>query len=1345
MDLREATSTLKLKERTIFERMDLLEVPRRSYQQFLEKGLGELFKIFFPIKDYTGTMVLEFVDYRLGEPLHTEEECKAQSLTYDAPLYVKFRLINYSFGEEITESEVNLCDIPLMTKRGTFIINGSEKVVVNQLTRAPGIYFDATMGVKKGGAVSYKGELIPAEGSWIKFRTEGRWLETIEDSPALKISEAIYVTLGKSRNFPITLLIRALNSEYLPIKKELLVGRIANEMVVDRRTGEVIVDKGEVITEETAERIEEVRGRSNWDEPVPIEPRIALMRDDVIKVVASPGPSSTTEDLVRIFGEEQVLERPTVDQLLGKWVAEDVVINGEVIARAFTKIDKKELARKIEKLQLERVVVYAVPKKIEETLKEDMLRRVYSEDDALKAFYKAMRTGDEKYADVKGAEALLSGYLGDLRHYDLGVVGRRRLNEKLSISVPEHVRWLTKEDFIAIAKYMVELAAREEEGAFEPDDIDHMKNKRVRPVGELLQLFLRPYFLQLERAIRERMASIPREKSGITPEMLIYARPLEGAIKAFFATGQLTQFMDQTNPLSELTHKRRLSVLGPGGLTRRSVSWEVRNVHPSHYGKICPIETPEGPNVGLITSLTSWVLVNQDGFLVSPYWKLENGRIVGKEPVYLDPEEEEKSYIVPADAKVDEQGRLVDKYILVRYGSKFLTIEREKAQYMEVAPEQVFSLSASLIPFLEHDDADRALMGANYQRQAVPLLIPQAPIIKTGMEAKVAESSQAVVVANAPGIVEKVDAREIVVRRLDGEQDVYRLYNFQRSNAGTCIHQRPIVEKGDRVREGQVLADSLSTDKGELALGANLLIAYMPWEGYNYEDAIVISERIVREDVLTSIHIEEYEVTTRNTPLGPEEITRDIPGVGDEALKDLDDYGIIRIGARVGPHDILVGKITPKAQRELTPEEKLVIAIFGKKGEDVKDESLRMPHGERGIVVDVKVFSRFKYFCPRCGKKYFFSKEPQSSKLSCEVCGAEIVREEEDTLPQGINAMVKVYVAQVRPIMVGDKLSGRHGNKGVIAKILPIEDMPHLPDGTPVDIVLNPLGVPSRMNIGQLYELHLGWVGKNEGISYVCPIFRGPKEEEIKRGMARVVDKLRREKLFQILEEVAPGILFNLQQRETFEEMLSELEKLLGRISSEELARIARRIGVKGKEVKKICERLREMVDARIGFDENTGKCTLIDGRTGEPFSQKVAIGYGYIMKLEHLAEDKMHARSTGTYSLITQQPLGGKAQFGGQRFGEMEVWALEAYGAAHTLQEMLTIKSDDVQGRSEAYSKIVRGEPLELGGIPESFNILVRELRSLALDVIPEEEDIEHEMEDVQKDSEEGDENGDA
>lgn len=1323
MDPKETTSMVSILERPTLKRIDLLEVPRKSYQHFLEQGLRELFEIFFPIRDYTGAMVLEFVDYRLGEPLHGEEECKAKSLTYEAPLYVKFRLINYSFGEEITEDEVNLCDIPLMTKRGTFIINGSEKVVVNQLTRAPGIYFDTTMGVKKGGAVSYKGELIPSEGSWIKFRTEGRWVETTEESPGLKIAEAIYVTIGKGRNFPITLLIRALNSEYLPVKKELLVGRIANERVVDKTTGEIIVNKGEVITEEIAQRVEEIRGRSTWNGSVPLEPRVALEREDVIKVVASPGPSSTNKDLIKLFGKEEVLEKPSASQLLNKWIVDDVVKDGEVVIRGVIKIEKKELAKKIEKLELERVVVYEVPKKIEETLKED---RTASEDEALKAFYKAMRAGDEKHADVKGAEALLCGYLGDLRHYDLGTVGRRRLNQKLSLSVPEHVRWLTKEDFVGIAKFMSEFASSEEE-QIEPDDIDHIKNKRIRPVGELLQLFLRPYFIQLERAIKERMASIPRDKAGISPSMLIYARPLEGAIKAFFATGQLTQFMDQTNPLSELTHKRRLSVLGPGGLTRRSVSWEVRNIHPSHYGKICPIETPEGPNVGLITSLTSLALVNEEGFLVTPYRKLENGKLTG-EIVYLTAEEEEKVYIAPADAKVDEEGRLRDEYILTRYGSKFPLVKREKVQYMEVAPEQVFSLSASLIPFLEHDDADRALMGANYQRQAVPLLIPQAPIVKTGLEWKVAESSQAVVTAVAPGIVEKVDGREIVIRRVDGRQDVYPLYNFQRSNAGTCIHQRPIVEKGDRIREGQVIADSLSSDKGELALGANLLIAYMPWEGYNYEDAIVISERIVKEDVLTSIHIEEYEVTTRNTTLGPEEITRDIPGVGEEALKDLDENGIIRIGARVGPHDILVGKIAPKAQRELTPEEKLLIAIFGKKGEDVKDASLRMPHGERGIVVDVKMFSRFKFYCPRCEKKYIFSREPQSAKLSCEVCGAEIVREEEDALPQGINALVKVYVAQIRPIMVGDKLSGRHGNKGVIAKILPVEDMPHLPDGTPVDIVLNPLGVPSRMNIGQLYELHLGWVGKNEGISYICPIFRGLKEEEIKRHMARVMDRMRREKLREILEEISPAILGRLPVGETFGETLNELRKLLEQIPEEEVLRIARGVGVKEKDIETICKKLKEMVNARVGFDEETGKCVLIDGRTGEPFNQKVAVGYGYIMKLEHLAEDKMHARSTGTYSLITQQPLGGKAQFGGQRFGEMEVWALEAYGAAHTLQEMLTIKSDDVQGRSDAYSRIVRGEVLELGGVPESFNILMSELRSLGLNITPETEEEEFE-----------------
>ncbi|MBC7328236.1 DNA-directed RNA polymerase subunit beta [bacterium] len=1324
MDLKDIVSKVRTAGTSLLEQIDLLEVPRKSYQNFLESGLRELFQTFFPVRDYTGMMVLEFVDYRIGEPLHTEEECRAQSLTYEAPLYVRFRLINYTYGEEITEDEINLCDIPLMTKRGTFIINGSEKVVVNQLTRAPGIYFDTTMGVKKGGAVSYKGELIPAEGSWIRFRTEGRWVETTEESSSFKIEEAIYVTIGKGKNFPITLLIRALNSEYLPIQKEVLVGRIANETVVDRDTGEIIIRKGERIDEEAASRLEEVRGRSNWNGPVPIEPRIALERMDVIKVVAPPGPSSTTQDLIKLFGEEQVLEYPEASQLLGKWLGEDVKgENGEVIATAFTKIEKKELARKIEKLNLERLLVYDVPKKIEETLKEEISKGITSEDAALKAFYKTMRTGEERHMDVKGAEQLLAGYLGDIRHYDLGVVGRKRINEKLGISVPEHVRWLTKSDFVAIAKYMVKLATGDEDSRFEPDDIDHIKNKRVRPVGELLQLFLRPYFLQLERAIKERMASIPRDKGGITPDKLIYARPLEGAIKAFFATGQLTQFMDQTNPLSELTHKRRLSVLGPGGLTRRSVSWEVRNIHPSHYGKICPIETPEGPNVGLITSLTSYALINEDGFLITPYMRLENGRLTG-EIVYLTPEEEEKYYIVPADAKVDENGMLKEKYILTRYGSKFPLVEREKAQFMEVAPEQVFSLSASLIPFLEHDDADRALMGANYQRQAVPLLIPQAPIIKTGMEGKVAVSSQTVVVADAPGIVEKVDARRIVVRRLDGGEDVYPLINFRRSNSGTCIHQRPIVEKGDRVREGQILADSLSSDKGEIALGANLLIAYMPWEGYNYEDAIVISDRIVKEDVLTSIHIEEYETTTRNTNLGPEEITRDIPGVGEDALKDLDENGIIRIGARVGPHDILVGKIAPKPQRELSPEEKLVAAIFGKKGEDVKDVSLRMPHGERGIVVDVKVFSRFKYFCPRCGNKEWFSKEPSSQELSCKVCGAEIVKEEEDTLQAGVNAMVKVYVAQIRPIMVGDKLSGRHGNKGVIAKILPVEDMPHLPDGTPVDIVLNPLGVPSRMNVGQLYEIHLGWVGKNEGISYVCRIFQGPKEEDIKRHLKRVTDGMRKEKLVQILEEIAPNIIDELSQKDTFEESLQELGNLLKRLPEGEVLKLANEIGLATTDDKEICERLREMVNNRIGFDEETGKCTLIDGRTGEPFNQKVAVGYGYIMKLEHLAEDKMHARSIGTYSLITQQPLGGKAQFGGQRFGEMEVWALEAYGAAHTLQEMLTIKSDDTQGRSEAYTRIVRGEVLEMGGIPESFNILVNELRSLGLNVIIESEE---------------------
>lgn len=1324
MSTREITQIARVKEELyLLEGIDLLAVPAESYQRFLKEGLKELFDTYFPIKDYTGSLILEVLDYYLAEPPYTEEECRAQGLTYEAPLIARMRLINKASplgGEEVTEEELALCSIPLMTPQGTFIINGSEKIVVNQLTRAPGIYFDTSMDVKKGGAISYKAELIPAEGMWMKFKAEGRWVEAAVETTTFKVSEAIYATIGRAKNFPITLFIRALNSEYLPIKKEILVGRIANEVVVDYSTGEIIVEKGQLIDEEIAQRLEEVKGRSNWEGPWPIEPRIALERQDVIKVVAPPGPSSSTADLVKLLGEEEVLEKPEASQLMGKWLGEDIKApSGEVLYPAFTKIEKKEMARKIEKLQLEKLLVYKVPRNIEETLAEEEARKIFSEEDALKAFYKVMRAGEEKYADMKGAEALLYGYIGDLRHYDLGLVGRQRLNAKLSLSVPLHVRWLTKEDFIGIAKFICKLAETEgeENSEFAPDDIDHISNKRIKPVGELLQSFLRPYFLQLERAVKERMASIPRDRGGITPNTVISTQPLLGAIKSFFATGQLTQFMDQTNPLSELTHKRRLSVLGPGGLTRRSVSWEVRNIHPSHYGKICPIETPEGQNVGLITSLTSYARVNKQGFIITPYRKVENGRLTG-EIVYLDPAEEENSYIAPADAKVDENGVLMEKFVLTRYRGKYPVVEREKVQYMEVAPEQVFSLSASLIPFLEHDDADRALMGANYQRQAVPLLIPQAPIIKTGLERKVAESSGAVVVSRSRGIVEKVDAQRIVIRKPDGDREEYPLYNFRRSNSGTCIHQRPIVEKGQRVREGDPLADSFSTDGGELALGANLLIAYMPWEGYNYEDAIVISERLVRDDVLTSIHIEEYETTTRDTTLGPEEITRDIPGVGEESLRNLDENGIIRIGAEVGPNDILVGKIAPKAQRELTPEEKLVQAIFGKKGEDVKDVSLRMPHGERGTVIDVKVFSRFKFFCPRCGERYVLSREPRQGELSCKVCGAEIVKDKEDALQPGINALVRVLVAQQRPIMVGDKLSGRHGNKGVIAKILPVEDMPHLPDGTPVDIILSPLGVPSRMNIGQLYEVHLGWVGKNEEVSFVCPIFKGPNEEQIKEHMARVTDKMRCEKLASFLEELGV-VIEEIEIGEGFSSLLKKLKDKLSQTTPEELARLAENLGTK-PVVEEMIEKIKQSVDNRIGFDENTGKCTLIDGRTGEPFSQKVVVGYGYIMKLEHLAEDKMHARSTGTYSLITQQPLGGKAQFGGQRFGEMEVWALEAYGAAYTLHEMLTVKSDDVQGRASTYTKIVRGEPLEEGGVPESFNILINELKALGMNLIP-------------------------
>ena len=1053
----------KLKE--VLEIPNLIEVQRKSYRWFLEKGLREALADISPIKDFTGNLVLEFLDYTIGESKYSVQECKDRDVTYAAPLRVKVRLINKETGE-IKEQEVFMGDFPLMTEKGTFIINGAERVVVSQLVRSPGVYFGSQQD--PSGKKIYTATIIPNRGAWLEFETD--------------VNDVIWVRVDRTRKVPGTALIRALGY-------------------------------------------------------------------------------STDARVLELFDNDKF---------------------------------------------------------IQETLGKDTSA---SEEEALVEIYKRLRPGEPP--TVESARVLLEGLFFDPKRYDLGNVGRYKLNKKLGHGVlyryrssspeewdpylkkkvpkdREFIRELTPEDIVATMRYL--LKVMREEG--QVDDIDHLGNRRLRSVGELLQNQFRIGLSRMERVVRERMTI--QDVEVITPQVLINIRPVVAAIKEFLGSSQLSQFMDQTNPLAELTHKRRLSALGPGGLSRERAGFEVRDVHHSHYGRICPIETPEGPNIGLIGSLTTYARVNDFGFIETPYRKVDKGKKqVVDEYVYMTADEEEEYVIAQANVALDENGYFLEKRVNARHKGKILVVPIEEVDYVDVSPKQVFSVATSLIPFLEHDDANRALMGANMQRQAVPLIKTEAPLVGTGIEAKAARDSGSVVLAEKSGTVTKVTAAEIVIACDDGTTERYTLAKYNRSNQGTCINQRPIVKVGDRVKESQVIADGPSTDHGELSLGRNVLAAFMPWEGSNYEDAILISEKLVKDDYFTSIHIEEYECEARDTKLGPEEITRDIPNVGEDVLRDLDDRGIVRIGAEVRTGDILVGKVTPKGETELTAEERLLRAIFGEKAREVRDTSLRVPHGESGKVVDVKVFTR----------------------------------EKGDELPPGVNQLVRVYVAQKRKISVGDKMAGRHGNKGVIARILPEEDMPFMEDGTPVEIVLNPLGVPSRMNLGQVLETHLGWAAKVLGIRITTPIFDGATENSI-------VEILR-----------------------------------------------------------------------KAGLPEN-GKAWLYDGRTGRRFDNPITVGYIYMLKLAHLVDDKIHARSTGPYSLVTQQPLGGKAQFGGQRFGEMEVWALEAYGASYTLQEMLTVKSDDVVGRVKTYEAVVKGENVPEPGVPESFKVLVKELQSLGLDV---------------------------
>ncbi len=1311
---------------------NLVELQLDSYRWFLEEGLKELFDSFSPITDFTGHHSIELVDFTLGEPKYDLSECRARDVTLESPIKARVRLT--SQGSDVIESEVYLGDLPLMTDKGTFMVNGAERVVVSQLARSPGVYFKDTLDFS--GRQLFYATIIPSEGAWLDVETDA--------------TEAITVRIGQTRKFPITTLLRALNlfpvaspeGERMVTLNE-LEGKLLAEPVVDQLTGEVLMEAGAFVRQDDLRRMEH---SSLPDEFVINLPDI---------------PCNTTADLVRLFGEPETIASPSRETLFARERVETEIVsrnddgttkeerprkrvpyaatdilgdNGKPVVRAYEKIER-ETVKKIESLALSTLDVLYLNSYIVATLDQEG-GAITSKETALIDIYRKIRPGDP--ATPESARSLMNSIFFDSRRYDLAKVGRHKMNKKLGLSLPLSIRNITKDDVVAIMRYIILLAS----GQGSVDDIDHLENKRVRSVGELLYSQLRLGFLRMEKVAKERMTSLDSE--NILPQVILSVKPISASIKSFFGSSQLSQFMDQTNPLAELTHKRRLSALGPGGLSRQSAKLEVRDVHHSHYGRICPIETPEGPNIGLIGSLAVHARVDPFGFIETPYRRVSNGR-VSLDLDWLPADGEHRFRIAPASAVLNEDATFADARVQVRHENSYPEVKATDIDYMDVSPQQIVSVATAMIPFLENDDANRALMGANMQRQAVPTLRPDAPVCKTGMEKRAAIDSGAVVIALKSGTVKRVTAEEIVVIADDGSgEDVYRLLNMLRSNQATCVTQRPIVDNGQRVREGQVLADGPCTDQGELALGQNVLVAFTPWNGYNFEDAILLSQRLVRDDVFTSIHIEKYEVEARDTKLGPEEITRDIPNVGEDALKDLDEDGIIRIGAEVRPEDILVGRVAPKGQGELTAEERLIIAIFGKKAEETRDVSLRVPHGEKGKIVDVKVFSRFKYRDAN-GKVFNFSKKPDS--LHSEDWEGELERLAGDELSAGVNMLVRVYIAQKRKVMEGDKMAGRHGNKGVISRILPQEDMPFLPDGTPVDIVLNPLGVPGRMNIGQILETHLGHVGKALNVSFVNPIFEGATEREILDDIHKYAEFMRYDKLRTYVEKEL-HIDLEAGKKDGVDSLLDKLKAKLGELTPLRLEQIAAQVAappavvlpedydgaplnedadfqtVSGYDLDAIVERVKQNVWRRSGIIEESAKSHLRDGLSGDFFTQPVTVGQIYMLKLAHLVDDKIHARSTGPYSLVTQQPLGGKAQFGGQRFGEMEVWALEAYGAAYTLQEILTIKSDDVLGRVKTYESIVKGEAMLEPGVPESFKILVNELQSLGLKVAVEDED---------------------
>jgi len=1334
----------------IAEMPNLIEVQKYSYDQFLqveepqggreEQGLQAVFKSVFPISDFSETSTLEFVNYEFEAPKYDVEECQQRGMTFAAPLKVTLRLIVFEVDEDtgaksvkdIKEQDVYMGDMPLMTENGTFVINGTERVIVSQMHRSPGVFFDHDKGkTHSSGKLLFAARVIPYRGSWLDFEFDAK--------------DIVFVRIDRRRKLPVTTLLYALG-----------------------------LDSEEILST-FYKSIAFTKVKNGWRVPFDadryrgVKPERDLIDAKTGKVVVEAGRKMTPR-LAKKLAEDGLKELLVQDEdLFGRYLASEIVNmeTGEIFAEAGDEITPELLESLVEAgydeittLDIDHVNTGAF---IRNTLAAD---KCTNREQALVDIYRVMRPGEPPTTET--AEALFNSLFFDPERYDLSAVGRVKMNMRLDLDCPDTVRVLRKEDILAVIKTLVDLR----DGKGEIDDIDNLGNRRVRSVGELMENQYRVGLLRMERAIKERMSSV--DIDTVMPHDLINAKPAAAAVREFFGSSQLSQFMDQTNPLSEITHKRRLSALGPGGLTRERAGFEVRDVHPTHYGRICPIETPEGPNIGLINSLATFARVNKYGFIESPYRRVEGGKLTD-EVVYLSAMEEARYRIAQANVEVDKKGVIQGELVNCRVDGDFELVPPEQVDFVDVSPKQIVSVAAALIPFLENDDANRALMGSNMQRQAVPLIRSEAPLVGTGMEAVVARDSGAAIAARRTGVIDQVDATRIVIRATEDVEssksgvDIYNLRKFQRSNQNTCINQRPLVRVGDVVRKGDIIADGPSTELGDLALGRNVLVAFMPWNGYNFEDSILISERIVRDDVFTSIHIEEFEVMARDTKLGPEEITRDIPNVGEEALKNLDEAGIVYIGAEVNPGDILVGKITPKGESPMTPEEKLLRAIFGEKASDVRDTSLRLPPGVTGTVVEVRVFNRHgidkderamaieREEIERLAKdrddeigildrnvygrlaEILLGKQiasgPKGMEADAKVTQADLdelsrgqwwqiaLKNEKaqaevealkkqydeskerlearfadkvdklqrgDELPPGVMKMVKVFVAVKRKLQTGDKMAGRHGNKGVVSRIVPIEDMPYLEDGQQVDIVLNPLGVPSRMNVGQILETHLGWACAGLG-----------------KKIANALEIYRRDNKLDDLKDIVHKIYGDDETVASLDD--EQLVEMAGNLTNGVPIATPVFDGAREPEIVEMLE--------LAGLDAS-GQVTLYDGRSGEPFDRKVTVGYIYMLKLHHLVDDKIHARSIGPYSLVTQQPLGGKAQFGGQRFGEMEVWALEAYGAAYTLQEMLTVKSDDVAGRTKVYEAIVRGDDTFEAGIPESFNVLVKEMRSLGLNV---------------------------